>query len=178
MSHLTFAMSTVTRNFTQTSSFLISGQHYLETFMPLSNSNQDHTFMGDYIIPVLKQQTRLLLRLQRRIFTRTFSISLTVDTHIPHRHLAAMIPSQLNNYFLPSFLRVLQHKGILHSGCHLWRFRNYQRTPNRMLTRRLPDTKYINASPRIRLHASIRLKSEKRKIIKCKVANEKRSRQN
>ena len=36
----------------------------------------------------------------------------------------------------------------------------------------------INASPRIRLHASIRLKSEKRKIIKCKVANEKRSRQN
>ena len=60
----------------------------------------------------------------------------------------------------------------------LWRFRNYQRTPNRMLTRRLPDTKCINASPRIRLHASIRLKSEKRKIIKCKVANEKRSRQN
>ena len=61
---------------------------------------------------------------------------------------------------------------------YLWRFRNYQRTPNRMLTRRLPDTKCINASPRIRLHASIRLKSEKRKIIKCKVANEKRSRQN
>ena len=60
----------------------------------------------------------------------------------------------------------------------MWRFRNYQRTPNRMLTRRLPDTKCINASPRIRLHASIRLKSEKRKIIKCKVANEKRSRQN
>ena len=42
--------------------------------------------------------------------------------------------------------------------CLLWRFRNYQRTPNRMLTRRLPDTKCINASPRIRLHASIRLK--------------------
>ena len=52
------------------------------------------------------------------------------------------------------------------------------KTPNRILTRRLPDTKCINASPRIRLHASIRLKSEKRKIIKCKVANEKRSRQN
>ena len=58
---------------------------------------------------------------------------------------------------------------------YLWRFRNYQRTPNRMLTRRLPDTKCINASPRIRLHASIRLKSEKRKIIKCKVANEKQN---
>ena len=40
------------------------------------------------------------------------------------------------------------------------------KTPNRILTRRLPDTKCINASPRIRLHASIRLKSEKRKIIK------------
>ena len=52
------------------------------------------------------------------------------------------------------------------------------KTPNRILTRRLPDTKCINALPRIRLHASIRLKSEKRKIIKCKVANEKRSRQN
>ena len=37
------------------------------------------------------------------------------------------------------------------------------KTPNRILTRRLPDTKCINASPRIRLHASIRLKSEKRK---------------
>ena len=52
------------------------------------------------------------------------------------------------------------------------------KTPNRILTRRLPDTKCINALPRIRLHASIRLKSEKRKIIKCKVANGKRSRQN
>ena len=52
------------------------------------------------------------------------------------------------------------------------------KTPNRMLTRRLPHTKCINASPRIRLHASIRLKSEKRKIIKSKVANGKRSRQN
>ena len=50
--------------------------------------------------------------------------------------------------------------------------------PNRILTCRLPDTKCINASPRIRLHASIRLKSEKRKIIKSKVANGKRSRQN
>ena len=49
------------------------------------------------------------------------------------------------------------------------------KTPNRILTRQLPDTKCINASPRIRLHASIRLKSEK-KIIKSKVANGKRSR--
>ena len=53
------------------------------------------------------------------------------------------------------------------------------KTPNRMLTRRLPHTKYINASPRIRLHASIRLKiRKKRKIIKSKVANGKRSCQN
>ena len=52
------------------------------------------------------------------------------------------------------------------------------KTPNRIWTCRLPDTKCINASPRIRLHASIRLKLEKRKIIKCKVANGKRSRQN
>ena len=52
----------------QTSSYLILGQHFLETFIPLSYNNQDHTFRGDYIIPVLKQQTRLLLRLQQRIF--------------------------------------------------------------------------------------------------------------
>ena len=44
------------RNFSQTSSYLISGQHFLETFMLLSYNNQDHTFMGDYIIPVLNQQ--------------------------------------------------------------------------------------------------------------------------
>ena len=63
MSPLTFAMSTATHNSAQTSSNLIPGQHYLETNASLSDSNQDHTFMGDYIIPVLKQQTRLLLHL-------------------------------------------------------------------------------------------------------------------
>ena len=53
------------------------------------------------------------------------------------------------------------------------------KTPNRMLTCRLPHTTCINASPRIRFHASIRLKiRKKRKIIKSKVANGKRSRQN
>ena len=61
MSPLTFAMSTATRKNAKTPSYLIPGQPSLETFMPLSYSNQDHTFMGDYIIPVLKQQTRLLL---------------------------------------------------------------------------------------------------------------------
>ena len=96
-------MSTTTRNSAQTPSYLIPGQHYLETFMPLSNSNQDHTFMGDYIIPILKQQTRLLLCLLRRIFPQTFSIALTVTMHILLRHLAAIIPSQFNNYFLPSY---------------------------------------------------------------------------
>ena len=54
---LTLAMSTVMRNPVQTSSYLIPEQHYQETFMPLSYSNQDHTFMGDNIIPVLNQQT-------------------------------------------------------------------------------------------------------------------------
>ena len=44
----------------------IPGQYFPETFMPLSYSNQDHTFMGDYIIPVLNQQTWLLLHLWRR----------------------------------------------------------------------------------------------------------------
>ena len=48
-----------------------------------------------------------------------------------------------------------------------------------MLTRRLPHTKCINASPRIRIHASTRLKIRKKeKIIKSKVTNGKWSRQN
>ena len=36
------------------------------------------------------------------------------------------------------------------------------KTPNRMLTRRLPHTECINASPCIRLHAFIRLKIRKK----------------
>ena len=51
-------------------------------------------------------------------FAQTFSIALTVETHISFRHLAAIIPSQLNNYFLLSFLRDLQHKATLYSVCH------------------------------------------------------------
>ena len=56
MSPLTFAMSTATRNYAQTSRYLITGQPFLETFMPLSYSNQDHAFRADYIIPVFNQQ--------------------------------------------------------------------------------------------------------------------------
>ena len=87
----------------QTSSYIIPGQHYLETFMPLSYNNQDHTFMGDYIIPVLNQQTRLLLHLWRPYPAQIFNNALTVVTYIPLRHLATKIPSQPNNYFLPSY---------------------------------------------------------------------------
>ena len=60
-SPLTLTMSTAMHNFAQTSSYLIPGQHFLETFTLLSHNNQDHTFMGDYIIPVLKQQSQSLL---------------------------------------------------------------------------------------------------------------------
>ena len=88
MSPLTFAISTATLNSAQTSSYLIPGQPFLETFMPLSYCNQDHSFMGDYIIPVLKQQTRLLLCLQQSV-TRSnnqplqFCLSI-LETFIPH----------------------------------------------------------------------------------------------
>ena len=67
MPPLTFAMLTATHNSTQTSSYLNPGKHYQETFMPLPYNNQDHTFMGDYIFPVLKQQTQNLLHLWRCI---------------------------------------------------------------------------------------------------------------
>ena len=61
MSPPTLAMSTATQNSAQTSSYFIPGQHFLETFTLLSPNNQDHTTMGDYIIPVLNQQTWSLL---------------------------------------------------------------------------------------------------------------------
>ena len=48
------------------------------------------------------------------------------------------------------------------------------KTPNRMLTRRLPHTKCIASAPRIHPVKN----QKKRKIIKIKVANGKRSRQN
>ena len=35
---------------------------------------------------------------------QTFSIALAVATHNPLSYLAVIIPSQLNNYFFPSFL--------------------------------------------------------------------------
>ena len=66
-------------------------------------NNQDHTFMGDYTIPVLNQQTRLLLHLRRPYLTHTFNNALTVTLHISLKHLAAKIPYQLHNPFLPSF---------------------------------------------------------------------------
>ena len=71
MSPLTFAMSTVTRNFAQTLSYFIPGQPFLEIFMPLSYSNQDHAFRADYIIPAFNQQ---------------HDFALTVAMQISHRH--------------------------------------------------------------------------------------------
>ena len=65
---------------------------------------QEHTLMGDYIIPVLNQQTRLLLHLWRPYLTQTLNNALTVTLHISLRHLAAKMPSQLHNSFLSSFL--------------------------------------------------------------------------
>ena len=100
----TLTMSTATQNSAETSSYFIPGKHFLETFTLLSPNNQDHTFMGDYIILVLNQQTRLLLHLWRPYLTQTFNNALTVTLHTSLKHLAAKIPCQLYNYFLPSFL--------------------------------------------------------------------------
>ena len=71
------AISTAMQNSTQTSSYFIPGQHFLETFMLISPNNQDHTSMGNYIIPVLNQQTQLLLHLWQPYLTHTFNNVLT-----------------------------------------------------------------------------------------------------
>ena len=113
MSPLTFAMSTATRNFAQTFSYFIPGQPFLETFIPLSYSNQDHTFMGDYTIPVLKQQTRLLLHVQRSVSRSDnqllqFCYSI-LETFIPHSKIYRTTnywqhAKCLLNPFIPAFL--------------------------------------------------------------------------
>ena len=103
ISPLTLAMSTTQHNSAQTCSYFIPERYFLETLMLLSYNNQDHTFMGDYIIPVLNQQTRPLQHIWRPYLTQTFNNALTVATHISVKHLAAKIPSQLHNYFLPSY---------------------------------------------------------------------------
>ena len=80
------------------------------SLVSLSPNHQDHTFMDDDNVPALNQQTRLLLHLWRPYLTHTFNNALTVTLHVLLKHLAAKIPSQLHHYFLPSFLRDLQHK--------------------------------------------------------------------
>ena len=106
----TLAMSIATQNSAQTSSDFIPGQHFLETFTLLSSNDQDHTFMDDENVPVLNQQTRLCLHLWRPYPTHTFNNALIVTLHVSLKHLAAKIPSQLHNYFVPSLLQDLQHK--------------------------------------------------------------------
>ena len=53
------------------------------------------------------------------------------------------------------------HKGFVNQTCGDLGINS--KTPNQILTHRLPHTKCINASPCIRLHASIRLKIRKKK---------------
>ena len=105
----TLAMLTAMTNSTQTSSYFIPGQNFLETFRLLSLNDQDHTFMGDYIIPVLNQQTWPLLYLWWRYITHTFNNALTLTMHILLRHLATKTPLLFPS-FLPSFLWDLQQK--------------------------------------------------------------------
>ena len=100
----TLAMSTATQNSAQTPSHFIPGQDFLETSRLLSQNDQDHIFMDEYNVPVLNQQTRLLLHLWRLYLTHTFNNALTVTLHISLKHLGVKIPYQLHNYFLPSFL--------------------------------------------------------------------------
>ena len=86
------------QNSAQTSSHFIPGQHFLEKFMLLSPNDRDHIFMDDDNVPVLNQQTRLLLHLWRPY---TINNALTITPPISLKHFSAY---QLHNYFLPSFL--------------------------------------------------------------------------
>ena len=95
----TLAMSTAMQNSDQTFSYFIPGQHFLGTFTLLSPNDQDHTFN----VHILNQQTRLLQHLRWPYLAHTFNNPLTVTLHISLKHLAAKIPYQLHNYFLPFY---------------------------------------------------------------------------
>ena len=115
---LTLAMSTATHNFAQTSSYIIPGQHFQETFMLLSYNNQDHTYVGDYIIPVLNQQTRPLLHLWRpylRHSTMPYRLWRTFHSSIL---LLKFLLNSITISYLPFFLWDLQQRGTLYSHCH------------------------------------------------------------
>ena len=77
----TLAMSTAMQNSAQTPCHFIPGQHFLETFTLLSPNDQDHTFMDDSV-PVLNQQTWLLLHLWQPYLTHTFNNALTVTLQL------------------------------------------------------------------------------------------------
>ena len=104
LSPLTFAMSTAMHNPAQTSSNLF----WRPSCLSLTAIRTTHLWV-----------TTSSLSLNRKYdFCYVYSIALTVATHILLWHLAAIIPSQLNNYFLPPFLWDLQHKGTLYFGCY------------------------------------------------------------
>ena len=88
MSLLTFAMSTATRKSLRHPAISFLGNIFWETFMPLSYNNQDHTFMGDYIIPVPQPANmNFAASMGDAYLAQTFDNALTVATHIPLRHL-------------------------------------------------------------------------------------------
>ena len=79
-----------------------------ETFYPANDVNQFITALNKtYMIHDITEYS-----------AQIFSIALTVAMHILLWHLAAIIPSQISNYFLPLFQRDLLHKSTLFSGCH------------------------------------------------------------
>ena len=78
------------------------------------------TFSGDLHTSLLQQTGPRNIQLNIHSCSKSSNsiFAMSIVMHIPLRHLAAIILSLCNNYFLPSFLRDLQHKGTLHSGCH------------------------------------------------------------
>ena len=95
----------------------------LDEFIPPLTMQLLHswtTFSGDLHTSLLQQTGLRNLRLNIHFCSKSSNsiFAISIGTHIPFRHLAAIFLSPPNNYFLPSFLRDLQHKGILYSDCH------------------------------------------------------------
>ena len=80
MSPLTFDMSTATRDSAQTSRYLFPGQHFLETFIPLSYNSQDHTFMDGLVGRVFANAPGDLCSIPDRVIPKT--LKMLLDTSL------------------------------------------------------------------------------------------------
>ena len=104
MSPLTFVMSTTTRKSLRHPATLFLGNLFWRpSCLSPSVTRTPHLWVTSSFLS-LNSKHDFYYVYSGANTAQTFSIALTIATHNSLKHLAAIIPSQLNNYFLLSFL--------------------------------------------------------------------------